>query len=176
MGCGESEPSRGVFVGTLQGGEVVAASLWQADRVLIYACGRDASLDRSTAWLVSSPSDGTVEPAEGSFSAVATREEDQVLGTFESASGSEELMLREVVEPANAGLFARIDGPCRTALIAFSSGGGLRFQGAHFCDPEGPFFQVTPVRPPSSLGDRLEVMFDDGDGPQNVTLDRLEGI
>ncbi len=74
------------------------------------------------------------------------------------------------------GFFARIDGDCRTAAIAFDDGGAIAFQGAHFCDFAGPFFQVTPVLPPEMLTDTNRVSFDDGSGPQEVDLTRLEGI
>ena len=166
----------GVFVGTLDGGRVFAASVWQPDRVLIYTCGVDATLPQSTAWLLGNTESGNVEAADGPFSVVATREGERVEGSFVGMDGPQDLQLQEIASPEDAGFFALIDGGCRTALVAFREAGNLRFQGAHFCDALGPFFQVTPVLPPEVLGGELRVRFDDGAGEQELVLPRLTGI
>ena len=178
LGCGDdaSTPTTGVFVGELRGGEVFAASIWQSDRVLIYTCGRDGSLSDSTSWLIAPPSEGTVESTEGVFSTVATRDGAQVMGSWTNGTVTETLQLDEIEDVGRAGFFALIDGGCRTAAIAFESGDTIAFQGAHFCDFAGPFFQVTPVLPPEVLSDSIRVSFDDGSGPREVELTRLEGI
>lgn len=176
--CGDDSPppTSGVFVGELRGGEVFAASIWQSDRVLIYTCGRDASLADSTSWLIAPPSEGTVESSEGVFEAVATRDGARVMGSWSNGAVMETLQLDEIEEVERAGFFALIDGDCRTAAIAFERGSAIAFQGAHFCDFAGPFFQVTPVLPPDVLGDSIRVSFDDGSGAREVELTRLEGI
>lgn len=166
----------GVFVGTLDEGRVFAASVWQPDRVLIYTCGVDATLPESTAWLIGNTNSGTVEADDGPFSVVATREGERVQGSFVGMDGAQDLELQEIASLEDAGFFALIDGGCRTALIAFKEAGTLRFQGAHFCEALGPFFQVTPVLPPEVLGDELRVRFDDGTGEQELMLPRLTGI
>lgn len=176
--CGDdtTPPTTGVFVGELRGGEVFAASIWQSDRVLIYTCGRDATLSDSTSWLIAPPSEGTVESSEGVFSVVATRDGAEVMGSWMNGTVTETLQLDEIDDGTRAGFFARIEGDCRTAAIAFEDGEAIAFQGAHFCDFGGPFFQVTPVLPPEVLTDTIRVSFDDGTGPQEVELTRLEGI
>lgn len=176
--CGDdtSPPTSGVFVGELRGGEVFAASIWQSDRVLIYTCGRDGTLSDSTSWLIAPPSEGTVESSEGIFSVVATRDGAQVMGSWMNGTVTETLQLDEIDDATRAGFFAHIEGDCRTAAIGFEDGDAIAFQGAHFCDFAGPFFQVTPVLPPEALTDTIRVSFDDGSGAQEVDLTRLEGI
>ena len=174
--CGDEPVGSGVFIGTLRGGEVFAASIWQSDRVLVYTCGRDTSLADSTAWLVGPVNDGTVEVDEPPFSVVATRDGASVMGSFSNGAVEETLALDQVEDVESAGFFARVVGPCRSAAVVFKNDAGeLAFQGAHFCD-DGRFFQITPVRPPEILGDVIQVRFDDGDGAQDVELARLEGI
>lgn len=170
----DSPPS--VFVGTVGDGDVFAASLWQDNRVIVYTCGVDGSLDTETAWLSAPPVDGDIQHSEGRFSVVATREANMIRGTFTSQTGTGTLDLLAVTDTADAGFFLTTEGTCRTAAVAFRQGGEMLVQGARFCDAEGPFSQVTPVLPPETLGDTLLVRFDDGSGLRELALERVRGI
>ena len=173
-----SEPnaSQSVFVGSTSDGDVLVASVWEEDRVIVYSCGVGDTLDTDTAWLVTTPVNRSIEATEGSFSVVATREANMVRGTFESQTGTGALDLRAVTSLEDAGFFVTNEGSCRTAAVAFRRDGVMLVQGAHFCDAEGPFSQVTPVLPPELLGNSLLVQFDTGSGLRQLALERVNGI
>ncbi|MEM7603809.1 MAG: hypothetical protein AAF411_00525 [Myxococcota bacterium] len=178
-GCGsDSTEAATAFVGTTADGEVLIASFWGDDGAVFYACGRDATLDTSTAW-VRVPRE--LEQRDVLFSApslelMATREDDALRAVLTRGDVSEMVQLAPIESDAEAGVFLREEGECRTAVIALPSEGGIRLQGAHFCAPGGPFFQVTPVRPVETLGDSLLVSFDDGGGIQELMLPRFGGL
>lgn len=176
VACGDDAPPASVFVGSVTGGDVLAASIWEDGRAIVYTCGVGDSLDTDTAWLAGTPSDGSVELSDGMFSVVATREFDAVRGTFSSQTGTGALDLVAVTSPEDAGFFVATEGACRTAAVAFRRGGVMLVQGARFCDAAGPFSQVTPVLPPELLGDRLLVRFDDGGELRELALERVRGI
>ncbi|MEM9074757.1 MAG: hypothetical protein AAGE52_40045 [Myxococcota bacterium] len=162
------------FVGTLRDGDVVAASVWRDEGVLLYSCGRDGTLASTTAWISGSPDgDARFVAADGPVNVNVVRAGSMVSGELTDADGSESIALLPA-DDATAALFLNLEGPCRTAAIILREGDGFRTQGAHFCDPDGPFFQVTPVRPLPDLPAELEVSFDDGTGEQRVMLDRVE--
>jgi hypothetical protein len=175
-GCdGPTEPAAAIFVGSA-GSDVVAASIWDGDQVLVYTCGGDDSLEDATAWLVGERSGDTLEAVAGHFTVVATREGDVVRGTFEHLAGTEPLELAAVTSLEDAGFFVATDGDCRTAAIAYRRAGIMTVQGAHFCSADGPFFQVTPVLPNELLGATLRVQFTDESGLRELNLERREGI
>lgn len=175
-GCDDdAEPSAAIFVGTA-GGDVVAASIWEGDQVLVYTCGGDQSLEDTTAWLVGTRDGDTLEAVAGRFTVVATREGDLVRGTFGHTGGNEALELDAVTSLEDGGFFVATDGDCRTAAIAYRRAGVMIVQGAHFCSADGPFFQVTPVLPNELLSDTLRVQFTDGSGLRELNLERREGI
>ena len=175
-GCGgDADPVASVFIGTA-GGDVVAASIWDGDQVLVYTCGGDESLEDTTAWLVGTREGDTLDATTGRFTLVATREGDVVRGTFGHDAGTEALDLVAVTSAEDAGFFVATEGDCRTAAVAFRRAGVMTVQGAHFCSVDGPFFQVTPVLPDELLRNTLRVQFTDESGLRELNLERREGI
>ncbi len=161
-----------VYVGTLRGGEVFAASIWDGNEALLYTCGYDR-LNGTTLWLRGTAMDGVMDTTQDAFSVAASQTEAQVTGTLRTPDGEEELVLSRAAKE-DAGLFLHTEGGCVTAAVAQRRDGELALQGAHFCAPEGPFFQVTPVLPPEVLGDRLVVRIEGQMGELELT--RVESL
>lgn len=166
------------FVGEALDGEVLIASFWGEDGAILYTCGRGETLDSSTGWARvtrGSEQQDVLFSAPG-FELMATREVDALRGVLTRGDESEMLELSPAPSLEDGGVFQLVDGPCRTAAIAVRSAEGLRIQGAHFCGAEGPFYQVTPIRPPELLGEALRVSFDDGSGVRELVLTRFAGL
>lgn len=166
------------FIGESLDGEVLIASFWREDDAILYTCGRGGTLGSSTGWVRvtrEAEQQDVLFSAPG-FELMATREVDALRGVLTRGDESDMLELSPAPSLEDGGVFQLVDGPCRTAVIALRSAGGLRLQGAHFCAPEGPFFQVTPILPEALLGETLRVSFDDGDGVQEQTLTRFTGL
>jgi len=177
LGCGgETTGEEQLFVGSLAGGDVLAATLWSDTGTVFYSCGRDAMLEEGTAWIDAVPDlDGRIEGADGAVTVNVANAHQRVVGDV-SFDGEIEAATLLPADSAHAGLFSLIDGPCRTAAIVMETDGEVLVQGAHFCG-DGPFFQVTPIRPrellAGTLGETLEVRFDDGTGAREVELSRV---
>lgn len=179
FGCvAEVDDRPTTFVGEALDGEVVVASFWGEDGAILYTCGRGDTLDSSTGWVrvAREPEQQDVLFSTPGFELMATREVDALRGVLTRGDESDMLELAPALSLENVGVFQTVDGECRTAAIALRGAGGLRIQGAHFCAPEGPFFQVTPIRPPELLGETLRVSFDDGSGVREQVLMRFAGL
>jgi hypothetical protein len=175
-GCGDHPaPVAAIFTGTA-GGDVLAASIWDGDQVVVYTCGGEETLADRTAWVVGTRAGDTLEALTERFTLVATREGEVVRGTFGHGAGTDPLELRAITALEDAGLFVATEGDCRTAVIAFRRNGVMTVQGAHFCSADGPFFQVTPVLPVDTLRNELRVQFTDANGLRELNLERRDGI
>lgn len=169
-GCSASTNDVASYAGSADG--LLMSALVLDDAFVAYSCGDDGMLDANTAWFAGTVEEGRLVPRTHETATLAADvDEARLVGTLETPSGAHAFELEEV--GADGAIFLALEGGCRTALIAFRTSSGMRVQGAHFCADEGPFFQVTPIRPVTGLEDVVDVSFTDDTGLRELPLERV---
>jgi hypothetical protein len=176
-GCGDETASGRSFVGrvTTPGQDAVIGVVSNGTEVSFYVCGGPATYATATHWLTGAAgADGAVDVTGDGWH--VTGNVTQGSGTLSTAKGEQ---LAWTVRPAMGaieGLFEADDSSCRTGAVVgdFGDGQGLRLQGT-WCDAEGRFAQVTPIKALDSLSvasQSLDVTVEPP-GPSTLVLARL---
>jgi hypothetical protein len=146
FGCGGGDASedRAVFVGAAADTEARVAAVRRGDAFTLYVCGGASDVAFHTHWfsgtltgdaLATSAPDGW--EAAGSFDASGAQ------GTFTLPDASTlDWSVLAVPDGSAAGLYGGEDSGCRTGVVVTP---GSDVQGA-WCDAEGDYAQVTPIR------------------------------
>lgn len=172
-GCGNQETAP-AYVGKVKdpGADAVVGMVSDGERVQLYLCGGHATYASLTRWFQGPvASDGTFSIESGGF--VATGDVGDLAGEVKTDDGQ---TLSWAVEPVTddlSGLYAAMDGPCRTGAVVgdFDGDGVLDLQGT-WCNGKDIFAQVTPIMPmvttARGLGVRVQT-----DPPKDLWVDRV---
>jgi hypothetical protein len=146
-GCGGQEDVAPAYVGKVTGTDAVVAAVSDGARVQLYVCGGDTSFDKLTHWFQGPiGADGTFSIQSGDF--IAQGDLTSGKGGVTTDKGD---VLSWTLSPAAsemAGLYATMDGSCRTgAVVGDFDGDGVDDLQGVWCDGEGKYAQVTPLMP-----------------------------
>ncbi len=172
-GCGGQEDAAPAYVGKVTGTDAVVAAVSDGARVQLYVCGGETSFDKLTHWFQGPiGADGTFSIQSGDF--IAQGDLTSGKGGVTTDKGD---VLSWTLAPAAsemAGLYATMDGSCRTGAVVgdFGDGQGTRLQGT-WCDGASHFAQVTPIRNPDAVGGETIAVQVEGSYARALVVGRL---
>jgi hypothetical protein len=172
-GCGDDAVAP-AYIGkvTDTGSDAVVGMISDGDRVQLYLCGGKTTYATLSHWFQGPlATDGTFSIESGAFT--ATGDVGAGTGKIKTDDGQ---TLSWSVRPAQGeleGLYAAMDGSCRTGAVVgdFDGNGVVDLQGT-WCNGEGRFAQVTPLRllTLGDLGVQVTVQIDP---PKSLYVDRV---
>ncbi|MFT3765509.1 MAG: hypothetical protein QM820_08350 [Minicystis sp.] len=171
VGCGDDVVAP-AYVGKVTDSDAVVGMVSDGERLQLYLCGGPETYARYTRWFQGPiAADGTFSIESGGF--VAEGDLARGGGTVRTDDGQ---TLSWSVTPADSalgGLYAAMDGSCRTGAVVgdFDGDGELDLQGT-WCNGKDVFAQVTPLLPIAltDRGVRVSVQIDP---PKVLFVDRV---
>ncbi|WP_437809593.1 hypothetical protein [Sorangium sp. So ce1078] len=169
-------PPLEVSVGAVDGTDAVVALVRGEGAVTLYVCGGASSYATMTRWF-----EGP-EDASGAFSLAsdgwtASADPGGESGRLRTPEGAElAFRARPAAVDGIEGLYAAVDGGCRTGAVVFTPEGAetLALQGT-WCGAGDRYAQVTPLRPLSVLDRRgIEVQVELDGARKNLLVTPLE--
>ena len=174
--AGQGAMARRAFSGAIEGTNVFAGMVVQNGRLSFYTCGIEHTLNDHTAWWSADiPAEGgEIVVEHHAWTLRVTRIEDNSAeGMLTNPDGHNVPWRLNLAHPdTGAGLYAAPGDMCRHGLILVDDGGAAdpRAQGA-WCEGEGVFLQVTPVRPLAITPQGVEVYVDREDGRHHFFME-----
>ncbi|WP_437965774.1 hypothetical protein WMF04_40030 [Sorangium sp. So ce260] len=169
-------PPPEISVGAVDGTDAVLALVRGEGAVTLYVCGGASSYATMTRWF-----EGP-EDASGAFSLAsegwtASADPGGESGRLRTPEGAElAFRARPAAVDGIEGLYAAVDGGCRTGAVVFTPEGAetLALQGT-WCGAGDRYAQVTPIRPLSALDRRgIEVQVELDGARKNLLVTPLE--
>jgi hypothetical protein len=159
FGCGggDAVQERAVFVGAAADSEAKVAAVRRGDAFTLYVCGGADDIAVHTHWFSGTLTDDALSTsAPDGWEARGAFDESGAHGTFSAADGSTlTWSLDAAPEGSTAGLYGGDDSGCRTGVVVTpGQAAGSDVQGA-WCDDEGDYAQVTPIRTIDAQGFRV---------------------